>query len=198
MRCIIEVIISLTILLISVSSCSYKKDNTYQDGLRSCREKVAQYQIKHPNTPALSAREDIIGYKIPELNTQTINGQKIDQKYFKGKFGIINFWFEGCPPCVKEIPDLNEMADKFGNDNLYYLAIGRDTKEDILLFLQDHPWKFDQIVNGTEVLDGIFENIWGYPTTLIVDRNGVIVYAVGGIYEKNKPEVFGMIESLIN
>jgi len=113
MKNIVEAIISLTILFITVGSCSNETDKTYEEGLKKCREKVAQYQIKHPNTPAFSAREDIIGYKIPELNTQTIAGQKIDQEYFKGKFGIINFWFEGCPPCVKEIPDLNGLVDKF-------------------------------------------------------------------------------------
>jgi thiol-disulfide isomerase/thioredoxin len=189
---------SLAILIISLSSCADETNNTYEEGIKKCREKIEENQKQHPTMIALSARESIIGYKIPELITQTITGQKVDKKYFKGKFGIINFWFEGCPPCVKEIPDLNDIVDKFGKEKFYYLAIGRDSKDDILLFLKEHPWKFDQIVNGSEVLDRSFENIWGFPTTLIVSKEGVIKYSFGGIYEKNKQEVFDKIESLIN
>lgn len=62
----------------------------------------------------------------------------------------------------------------------------------------EHPWKFDQIVKGSAVLDSSFQNIWGYPTILIVNNEGVIQYSFGGIYEKNKQEVLDKIESLIN
>ncbi len=78
------------------------------------------------------------------------------------------------------------------------MAIGRDSKEDILLFLKDHPWKFDIIPDGRELVEGRFENMWGFPTTLVVDKNGVIVHSIGGIYERNKQEVVEKIQSLLN
>ncbi len=154
--------------------------------------------MQHPNSIILSSRDCIIGCSIPELNKQTITGQIVDKKYFEGKYGVINFWFEGSPPCVKEIPDLNDLVAKFGVEKFYYLAIGLDSKEDMLLFLKDHPWRFDLIPDGNDLLEGRFANIWGYPTTLVINKNGVIEYSFGAIYEGNKQEVLEKIQSLLN
>ena len=191
-------LIYLILLFVSLWSCKDKENLTYKEGLLKCQENTKEKQAQSPNGIAINSRECIIGYKIPELSSQTITGQIVDKNYFKGKAGIINFWFVGCPPCVKEIPDLNDLVDKFGTKDFYYLAIGRDSKEDIISFLKDHPWKFDQIINGSDLLYDKFENIWGYPTTLVVDKNGVIVYSVGGIFENNKQEVIERIQTLLN
>ena len=186
------------LLIVSFWSCLGKENTTYKEGLLKCQEDTKVRQTQSPNGMAINRRECIIGCKIPELSSQTITGKIVDKNYFKGKSGIINFWFEGCPACVKEIPDLNDLVDKFGREDFYYLAIGRDSKEDIISFLEDHPWKFDQIVNGSDLLYDKFENIWGYPTTLVVDKNGVIVYSVGRIFENNKQEIIESIQTLLN
>src|SRR5688572_10570960 len=100
--------VCFTLLAISlVLSCSGENFTTYEEGIRRCEEKRDSNRIQHPNIFFDFSRDCIFGCKIPELNTKTIAGRKVDKDYFKGKSGIINFWFEGCPSCVKEIPDLN-------------------------------------------------------------------------------------------
>lgn len=187
-----------TLLIISLYSCVPHENITYEEGLLKCQEDTKERQIQSPNGIAVHRRECIIGCMVPELNSQTITGKIVDKTYFKGKYGIINFWFEGCPSCVREIPDLNDLVDIFGNKDIYYLAIGRDSRDDVLSFLNDHPWKFDQISDGSDLLDGRFENIWGYPTTLVVNESGVIEYSFGCIYEGNKQEIIEKIKSLLN
>ena len=143
------------------------------------------------------------GSLFPHIKCTTINGQSIDQSYFKGKISIINLWFIGCPPCVAEIPGFNQIVNKYGKDRMRYLAIGRESKEDIEAFLEKHPWDFDHVFNGQGIIEGEIQSPWGYPVTFVVDQKGVIAKAFHGGFpdsraiEKIQSEICPVIDSLL-
>ena len=191
----------ITILaLISVYflGCSNEHLITYEEGLRRCEEQRDSMQLINPKIMIMSHTTCLVGSAIPKMSSLSLSGKKIDANYFNGKSGIINFWFEGCPPCVAEIPILNRIIDTLGQEKYFYLAIGRDDKEDILTFLETHPWKFDQVENGRELIESVFKLPWGYPISLIVDKNGVITYVEGGLNEKDYTQVLNRLMTPVN
>ncbi len=60
------------------------------------------------------------------------------------------------------------------------MAISRDTKEDVKSFLKSHPWEFDHLADGSDLINKNLKLPWGYPTTFVVDGKGVIAKAVCG------------------
>jgi len=185
----------LLLIALTLLSCNSPHTPTYQEGLDRCTERVKMYQEAHPGRIALSSQDCIVGSALPEFTAQTLSGHIIDHHYFVGKISIINFWFETCAPCVAEIPILDRLVKKYGKEKFNYLAFGRDTEADITAFLKDHPWKFEQVRDGANIYDSIFQRKWGYPTTFVADQKGVIIAAFGGIDEKREGELERVLDS---
>ncbi|MEP7198123.1 MAG: TlpA disulfide reductase family protein [Saprospiraceae bacterium] len=188
----------IIIIMLFLVACKQENKVTYQQGIDRCTELLAIRQKQNPKVFQVSYPSCMIGSTIPELNCKSISGKVITPEYFDGKISLINFWFEGCPPCVAEIPILNEIMDKYGTTNFNYVAIGNDSEVDISEFLKTHPWKFEQIPNGKEIYQNVFKTMWGYPTTFIIDKNRTIVGGFAGLYEGNKMEIMDLLAKLNN
>ncbi len=152
----------------------------YQDALEKCWRMVEENQRMYPDSFIYSGPECMIGSGMPEFSATTFDGQEISAEYFTGKITVINFWTISCPPCIAEMPGFDLVVDKFGHDKVNYLAIGADDRDEIVYFLKNHPWKFTQLASGWKVTFEIFHMRWGYPTTLVINEDGIIVAAFSG------------------
>ncbi|MEO6189277.1 MAG: TlpA disulfide reductase family protein [Saprospiraceae bacterium] len=172
---------SLYILILSslLLGCAKKQDKNYEQAMEDCLKNSRQFKMDI-KTITKSFESCLIGIKIPTFHAKTMEGRDINLEYFNGKITVINFWFITCEPCVAEIPGLNLIVDKFGKEEINYLAIGRDKELDIKEFLQQHPWKFDQITEGSDIMAKIFKLRMGYPTTYILNKNTEIIYSSYG------------------
>ncbi|MGV6825752.1 MAG: TlpA family protein disulfide reductase [bacterium] len=54
-----------------------------------------------------------IQFSSPDVRYQIIDGTKILQSELKGKVTLINFWSATCPPCVEEMPDLQQLHEQY-------------------------------------------------------------------------------------
>lgn len=135
-----------------------------------------------------SYRYKLLGKKAPEFKIININGEKVSSDDFKGKTTLINFWEYGCVPCMEEIPALNKLKLIFEKDSMvqflsfYYnnISINPDTKA--LIFETNGntsdqrkikvDFKFTQIANSKRIND--LYNVYGFPTNMIIDKNGII------------------------
>lgn len=168
--------LSATILFLSFLCCSDPDALSYEEGLAHCRQKKAG----QANGLGMVSAECIIGAQIPAFKATSMDGQAISDATLKGKVSVINFWFTTCAPCVAEIPGFNAIVDRFGKDNINCVAIGRDSQQDVAEFLTDHPWKFEQIADAGKMMLSAFKLQWGFPTTFVLNKDGVIIYAASG------------------
>ena len=59
---------------------------------------------------------------------QDIHGQMWDPKNLRGKVVLVNFWSTSCPPCREEMPDLEQLYQRFKGRGLVVLAISGDQR----------------------------------------------------------------------
>lgn len=116
---------------------------------------------------------ELLNTKFPILNMSTIDGQTFQTKSLMGKNTLINFWFTNCQPCLDEIPILNEISDELDSEDINFVAITFQDKEEINKFLKSNKFNFTQIINSRDIIETL--GIKFYPKTIILDQEMNIV-----------------------
>lgn len=109
-----------------------------------------------------------------------INGTKYDLRELTGKVLVFNFWFINCPPCKKEIPELNQMYAKYkDNKDVVFLAIALDEKYEIKDFIKTSPFFYPIIADGRYYAQKY--SVSSYPTHLVVGKDGLVKFHTTGL-----------------
>lgn len=124
--------------------------------------------------------------RMPSFELETPNGTRFSSKLLGGKVALVDFWATWCQPCIEEIPRWNELYARHRNKGLVVLGItmqsgwASDIKPEVGKLKIAYP-----IVVGDQKVEKGFGEIWGLPTTFLVDRQGRIVKKyVGGDPQK--------------
>ena len=124
-----------------------------------------------------------IAKPVAEVGFKDLQGNKWSISSLRGKVVYLNFWFTGCAPCVKEIPDLNAIHAKFAdNPDLVMLSLAYDDESKLRDFLKKSPINFPVACIPFEVLKKLAmpTSSIGFPTHLIIDRTGNLIIASSG------------------
>lgn len=81
------------------------------------------------------------------------NLQGVEQRMaqFKGQSLVVNFWATWCPPCVKEIPDLNRLAAT--HTEVTFLGVAIDTADNVREFIKKVPIDYESVIAGHQGID---------------------------------------------
>ena len=122
----------------------------------------------------------LIGQRTPNFKMKDINGNTISSEETKGKVVVLNFWFTSCKPCIEEIPELNEVYEKYKNNtNVVFASITFDKPDKVNSFLKKYPLKYPVVADAKEICD-LF-NITSFPTNIVIDKEGnYFDYVTGG------------------
>ena len=115
----------------------------------------------------------------------TANSQKevISNELLKDKVVLINFWFEGCHPCMAEMPMLNEVHRELkANKDFLFISFTFDNKDAIQRVQKKYGLTFDVLSTSIKEWTRLNFNS-GYPTTIILDKKGIIKYMHNSIYD---------------
>lgn len=112
------------------------------------------------------------GDRAPEFVLESLDGTPRKLSNFRGKVVLVNLWATWCPPCIAELPVLDQLAEKYGGSGLVILAVAgdEDTKA-VHDFIAKSPVKFEVLLDPGGVI-GTAYGITGYPETFFVDREG--------------------------
>ena len=125
-----------------------------------------------------------IGQPFPEFSF-TGKNKTINNSNLKGKVVLINFWFEGCHPCMAEMEALQELSEKLkDNKDFLFISISKDNKETIKRVKEKYSLTFD-VFATTEQECRRLNYDSGYPTNLILDKTGALkFFHAGGSIKK--------------
>ena len=138
--------------------------------------------------------------KFPAFEGKDLDGNpvKSDDLFSGNAVTVVNFWFTTCNPCVGELAELDalskELAEKGGaliGVNSFTLDGDETAIAEAKDVLEKKGATYQNVYFASDSEAGEFTaNIFAYPTTYVVDRNGNIVGEpiVGAITEKNQAE----------
>jgi len=102
---------------------------------------------------------------------QMIDGSVKSFSDYKGKLLVINFWYINCGPCIIEMPYLNDLVNKYQDEEVQFLALSFDTVSDIKSFLQKTEFIYE---HGSISRSLMYDFTPVSPGHFIVDKDGII------------------------
>ena len=143
---------------------------------------MARFQEQGPGVD--SEVSALIGQKVKDFELKDIKGNALKFSDLEGKVVVINFWFIECKPCVMEIPELNMLVNEFQNQDVVFLAIALNGKNEVKGFLKQNKFMYQVFPDGPALAE-VF-GIKGYPTNVIIDQKGIVQYVSTGIGPDNQ------------
>jgi peroxiredoxin len=89
----------------------------------------------------------------------------------RGKVVLVNFWATWCPPCRKEMPDLNALAHRFEKQGLVVLSLSDEDRPKVASYVSSHELTYPILLDTGGATAKSF-HVEGIPKTFIFDRDG--------------------------
>jgi peroxiredoxin len=103
-----------------------------------------------------------------------LGGKTWTLKEQRGKVVVLNFWATWCPPCRKEMPDLEMLYQQFKDQGLVILAISDEDAGKVRPFIAQQKVTYPILLDPGRKVNELFQ-IEGIPKTFVYDRNGKLV-----------------------
>ena len=136
-----------------------------------------------------------VGFEMPNATVTRLDSSAIELTARRGKPVVINWWQTFCPPCAAEIPELNELVEKYADRDIEFLAIADNEGPELKQFLEEHPFAYE-IALGNDEAVRIFGQ--GYPRNVILNSDGKVIYDVHGFSADSTDRIDAVIGSLLS
>ena len=134
--------------------------------------------------------------KAPDFNLKDQYGVIQSLENYKGKVIFLNFWATWCPPCKKEMPDVESIYKEYGENkkDVIILGVNSEKENEVKKFLKDKGYTFPTLIDeNSEVMRKYF--IQAFPTSFVIDKEGnVYGYVMGGL---TKEQIKQVIEEVL-
>jgi len=105
---------------------------------------------------------------------QDLNGKQWRLSSLRGQVVLVNFWATWCPPCRKEMPDLDSLYAHFRKKGLVVLAISDEGTDKVSPFLKEHPVAYPILLDPDRAVNKLY-GVEGIPKSFVYDHDGKLV-----------------------
>jgi len=150
-------------------------------------------EAKEPGNPS---GETPAAPLVESVSFTSADGRTIDLARLKGKVVFLNFWTTWCPPCIAEMPSINRLYEKLKeNKDLVFVLADADGKlERSTAFMKKKNFALPVYIPASPIPAQLFRG--SLPTTVIINKNGRIVFAHEGMADYNTPEMEKALKDL--
>ena len=103
-----------------------------------------------------------------------LSGKPWTLSALRGKVVLVNFWATWCPPCRKELPDLETLYSRFSPQGLVILGISDEDVAKVEPFVRQHAISYPILLDSQKIANEAFE-FQGIPKSFVFDRSGKLV-----------------------
>jgi len=133
------------------------------------------------------------------LSFPNVEEQEVQLSEYKGKVILLNFWATWCPPCVKEMPSMQRLHDRFPEQDFEIVAISAgETQAAVESFMMslDTELTFPILLDEKGRTFKDF-GIRGLPMSFLFDREGKLIKTISGSREWDEEREVQLIENAI-
>jgi cytochrome c biogenesis protein CcmG, thiol:disulfide interchange protein DsbE len=127
-------------------------------------------------------RERIVvaGDTAPAFQVTTDAGRTVSRADFGGKLLVLNFWATWCPPCIEEMPSLNQFQQQFAGSGLVVVGVSVDQNEQAYRKFLDRVKVAFATARDPEARISSEYGTFKFPETYIINRDGKVVEKIVG------------------
>lgn len=130
-----------------------------------------------------------VGERLKSFELATADGGKVTSGSYRGRVLVVNFWGTWCKPCLKELPEFDQLYRRYRKHGMTLLAIATDEDAAPVNAFKKKRHLAAKLAIGGEDYAGQYSSSQ-FPFTFVVDTKGVIKSS----YRGYKPECMGKLE----
>ncbi len=152
---------------------------------------LANRATRIPSTRAVNTNQENKPAPSPDFTLKDLDDHDVSLSQFKGKVVLVNFWATWCGPCKIEIPWLVELQDRYAARGFTVLGVAMDEegKNAVAPFVRKERFKVGgtpqpmnyPIVLGNDAAAEKFGGLLGFPTSILISKDGQVVKRVDGL-----------------
>jgi thiol-disulfide isomerase/thioredoxin len=136
---------------------------------------------------------------VPELSFQDAQGNLVSLEDFRGQLVVLNLWATWCAPCRREMPSLDRLQARYGDERLQVVALSIDRGElaQIEAFYDEVGIQHLKIYRDPKATVSRALGAFGLPTTVVIDQQGREVGRLLGPAEWDSEAAIAVLEALL-
>lgn len=159
-------------------------------------------------TPEQSLEPEAVGTASAEPSAPQVtfegtdlDGNPVSSEIFsRSRLTMVNVWATYCNPCLREMPELGELAAEYDAGEFQLIGIVSDVMEgtdqsQAEYLVQQTGARYPHLLLNESIYDALLTDVSGVPTTFFIDENGAVLGRVVGAKEKSVWE--GIINELL-
>jgi peroxiredoxin len=134
----------------------------------------------------------------PDFALPSLDGKMVSLSDYKGHVVLVNIWATWCPPCVDEMPSMENLYKEFKDENFEILAVSIDAlgANAVRPFMKKYNLSFPALLDPEATIKTLYQTT-GVPESFIVNKEGILVEKVIGPRNWAAPEVVRYFRDLI-
>ncbi|MET0093003.1 MAG: TlpA disulfide reductase family protein [Sedimenticola sp.] len=160
-----------------------------------------------PRTGVKTAADRVAGFNllsdtppIPLIEMHDEEGRPVTFDRFKGKVVLFNLWATWCPPCIREMPDINALQAQYRDRDFVVVPVasGRQGEEEPAAFLRKRSLnELTTYYDPRQQFLRIFD-LETLPITFLIDRDGMMRGGAIGLMDWSTAEAKALVEALLD
>lgn len=122
------------------------------------------------------------------------SGNNVELSDFSGKVILLNYWATWCPPCVAEMPSLQNLYNDY-QDKMVFIFLTNDDKTKVDAFMKKRDFTLPVYYQLSEAPSKLHTN--SLPTTFLIDQNGKILIEEVGASDWNGASMRVVLDKLL-
>jgi cytochrome c biogenesis protein CcmG, thiol:disulfide interchange protein DsbE len=123
----------------------------------------------------LSERVITVGDRAPDFSIVTDSGRTVTRENFGGRVLVLNFWATWCPPCIEEMPSLDQFQKRLAANGVVVVGVSVDRNEKAYKAFLDRAKVSFQTARDPEARISADYGTFKYPETYIINSKGEVI-----------------------
>lgn len=156
--------------------------------------KVGIHKVLGMFSPSEISEKDREVLKDYNWELTNLKGESYDLNEAKEQVVFLNFWATWCPPCIAEMPDMQELYNDY-KDKVVFLFVSNERQDKVASFLKKKGYDLPSFQPKSGIPEKLYSK--SIPATYIIDKKGMIVIDKRGAANWNSSTVRNLLNRLI-